>query len=246
MIDLSPPPVPRLPDNWVALRRRHLVNEITAPPAHRRLSRRVISGVVALTASVTGVLVGVFGLAAPAAFAGWSAAPTTPSPGQTQTAEAACAARLQSVGAAYGSPSPALIDTRGPFTLTVFASPANVALCVNGPSFTSVQPNEPSPDTTPPPNDLALGHASFTSRAGSPYGFVDGTVGSNVTGVALNLSDGTSVVTTVANGRFAAWWPGTTGIATVSVTSPGGTVTRPIDISVSSASNGPETSTGSR
>lgn len=235
MIDLSPPPVPRLSEDWIAQRRRHLLNEITALPARRRRSRRAISGVVTLIASTTGVLVGVFGLAAPAAFAGWSAAPTTPSPGQTQTAEGACAARLQSVGSANGSLSPALVDTRGPFTLVIFADSTSIASCVNGPSFTSIQPNEPLPGPTPPPDDLVLGHASFTARAGSPYGLIDGSVGTDVTAVALNLSDGSTVIATVTNGRFAAWWPGTTGIATVSVTSPGGTTTGPLDISVSSS-----------
>jgi hypothetical protein len=50
-----------------------------------------------------------------------------------------------------------------------------------------------------------------------------GRVGSGVTAVTLNLSDGTVVQTTVANGMYAAWWPGSTTVATVSYTNSAGT-----------------------
>ena len=39
------------------------------------------------------------------------------------------------------------------------------------------------------------------------FSLVQGYVGTDVTGVTVHTSAGTDVETSVANGRFAAWWP---------------------------------------
>jgi hypothetical protein len=50
-----------------------------------------------------------------------------------------------------------------------------------------------------------------------------------VTGVTIDLSDGTNVTATVANGYFAAWWPGDTEATSAQVATDQGvsTVTLP-------------------
>ena len=45
-----------------------------------------------------------------------------------------------------------------------------------------------------------------------------GEVGAGVTSVTLTLSNDTTVVTTVANGYYAAWWPGYSPIRSTSFT----------------------------
>jgi hypothetical protein len=54
----------------------------------------------------------------------------------------------------------------------------------------------------------------LTTASDGPYTFIDGRVANGVTGVTLVLSDGTDVVSTVADGWFVAWWPGDTADAT--------------------------------
>jgi len=52
-----------------------------------------------------------------------------------------------------------------------------------------------------------------------------GEVGAGVTSVSLTLSNGTVVVTTVANGYYAAWWPGYSPVSSTSFTTAQGTST---------------------
>ncbi len=54
-----------------------------------------------------------------------------------------------------------------------------------------------------------------------------GEVGAGVTSVTLTLSNDTVVVTTVANGYYAAWWPGYSPVRSTSFTTAQGTVTYP-------------------
>ena len=64
----------------------------------------------------------------------------------------------------------------------------------------------------------------LTTAADGPYTFIDGRVANGVTGVTLVLSDGSNVVSTVADGWFVAWWPGDTADASsVQVTKASGT-----------------------
>jgi len=48
---------------------------------------------------------------------------------------------------------------------------------------------------------------SAVNSNGWEFSVVEGSIGSRVSGVTLTLSDGSSVVATVDNGIFAAWWP---------------------------------------
>jgi hypothetical protein len=61
------------------------------------------------------------------------------------------------------------------------------------------------------PGPLELGSSSGMSTSGGPDGSwyaQSGSVGSEVGGVVVELTDGTRIVATTAGGRYAAWWPG--------------------------------------
>jgi hypothetical protein len=64
-------------------------------------------------------------------------------------------------------------------------------------------------------------------RRGEPdFSILTGQVGAEVTGVTLVLDDGSSIETTVANGWFAAWWPGSPGVRSAAITTASGTTTQ--------------------
>jgi hypothetical protein len=146
MNDLSPPLVPDLTDEWIAVRRDRFLREI-ATPSHPQVSRwLVVGGVGALFAVVSACTVAVLavfaGAGAPKAFAGWTATPTRPSSGETASALARCTGQLGGTsGGGSGLPTagwqPLLTDTRGPLTAMVLQSGGATATCINGPSFTS-------------------------------------------------------------------------------------------------------------
>jgi hypothetical protein len=75
-------------------------------------------------------------------------------------------------------------------------------------------------------NQVLQNHLTTTSDG--PYTFIDGRVANGVTGVTLALDDGQSIVATVADGWFVAWWPGNTADATsAQVTKASGTTSEP-------------------
>jgi hypothetical protein len=75
-------------------------------------------------------------------------------------------------------------------------------------------------------NQVLQNHLTTTSDG--PYTFIDGRVANGVTGVSLALDDGQSIVATVADGWFVAWWPGNTADATsAQVTKASGTTSEP-------------------
>jgi hypothetical protein len=75
-------------------------------------------------------------------------------------------------------------------------------------------------------NQILQNHLTTTSDG--PYTFIDGRVANGVTGVTLALDDGQSIVATVADGWFVAWWPGDTADATsAQVTKASGTTSEP-------------------
>ena len=55
---------------------------------------------------------------------------------------------------------------------------------------------------------------------------VDGPIGAGVTGVTITRSDGSSVQSTVKNGWYLAWWPGTEHAVTAQVATASGTSTQ--------------------
>jgi hypothetical protein len=129
----------------------------------RRLVVSAASGGGVTAAVVAAVLVFTAGKAPSVAFAGWRADPTAAASGQAQVAEAEC--RRNS---ALASLKPTLVDTRGPYTLLVYAESSG-SLCVTGPHLQS-------PTGEPPVARLGVFLAassaagrSAAQRRGLPY-----------------------------------------------------------------------------
>ena len=77
-------------------------------------------GIAAVAGTVTAVLSLAGG--ASTAFAGWSAQPTTASPAQLQAAQSYCSANIPDPN----TTTQQLVDRRGPYTIIVYAGPAEV------------------------------------------------------------------------------------------------------------------------
>jgi hypothetical protein len=129
--------------NLVDVDRNHLLTRIlasergsTSSPSWRRRDRRWLavraaSGAGAAVAAVVAVVLLSAGNAPTAALAGWSAEPTESASGQVQAAESECKRN-----SALASLTPTLLDTRGPYTLLVYAERGG-SVCITGPSLQS-------------------------------------------------------------------------------------------------------------
>ncbi|HEY2596371.1 MAG TPA: hypothetical protein VGK33_20965, partial [Chloroflexota bacterium] len=164
------------------------------------------------------------------AFAGWSATTTTPAGTQLQSAEAACEKDTPSVV----SLTPMITETRGPYSMLVWDAGERVIVCIGGAQGTlfcavvrPVRTTALDPDAIAPESfgfDIAAAQQGQSAA-------IDGRVGANVTSVTLLLDDGSSVQTTVDNGWFAAWWPGSpAAIRSAEITTAAGTTTEPLNV----------------
>jgi hypothetical protein len=146
-----------------------------------------------------------------------------------------------------------LTDTRGPFTLMILHSASASATCFNGPSFTTVAVNN-TQSSSGGSEHVVSGSSTGTGAQGStsvmglggngsgpigtatqshlltsggqPYTFVQGQVVTGVTDVTLARSDGSDVQATVADGSFAAWWPGSADATSAQVAGATGVTTQ--------------------
>ncbi len=238
-------PVPLPSEHWIAARRDHLLAELARTP-DRRAHRRVLGGMGALAAagaaSAAGLLIA-GGPVASTAFAGWRAAPMAPSPGELAAAEARCpgddAASSGKVGPPGVVPSgpPALSDVRGPYSMLLYlASDGGTSLCMSGGSFVRVLSTPPPSAPPPPAAGLEIDRLAMPPRDGSgAVTFVEGRVGSAVTGATLTLDDGTQVTVTGGGGHFIAWWPGAEGVSTSTETTASGTQSGPVAVAPDAA-----------
>jgi hypothetical protein len=243
--ELLIPGVPALSDEWIAQRTQHLLEEV-ATPSPRRKRGYVLTGVGGSALAITAALVGLLGPWATPAFAGWSAQPTTPVSGQLSLATSPGSTASATL------PPLSLSDVRGPYSLLVYGTTDPVlcvlgngfsSLHENGASIgmssAAASPNGnsvvhhwssqnvatiPSTSTyTPPaPGAVVVDINNTSDDNGTYFSVIEGSVGSQVSGATLLLSDGTSIVTTVENGLFAAWWPGPATVSSIQVTTTAG------------------------
>jgi hypothetical protein len=141
-----------------------------------------------------------------------------------------------------------LSDVRGPYTLIVYGT-TNPALCVAGAELTSLHEtggavsigssaqasaapqsagsngfttNQSTNAATPTPGGAVVNLTYTDTQDSRSFTVAEGSVGSQVSGATMQLSDGTSVVATVNNGLFAAWWPGQATLSSIQVTTTAG------------------------
>jgi hypothetical protein len=246
---LDTPPVPTLSEFRLSTRQEHLVQEIAGRRRNRRRGGLALGGGALVASGVTTALVVLAGPGTANAFAAWTAAPTTPAPGQVSSAEATCEAAAatpppdKTAGLATGATQVSLVDTRGPFTLVLFgATTSTTLLCVSGPSInSSAQANSQmrliggAQAASPKAGQIVVDRLlAESANDGQAYTIAEGSVGPGVTAATLELSDGSDIVTTTGNGVFLAWWPGSAIVTSASVTTAAGTTTQP---SISSTPN---------
>ncbi len=242
---LDTPVVPALSDFRLSTRQEHLVREIAARRRNHRRGGLALGGGALVASSVTTTLLVLAGPGTANAFAAWTAAPTTPAPGQVSSAEATCEAAAatpppdKAAGLATGATHVSLVDTRGPFTLVLFgANTSPTLMCVSGPSINSgAQANSQmrligAPPVLPEAGQVVVDRLLAESASdGQAYTIAEGLVGPGVTAATLVLGDGSDIVTTTGNGLFLAWWPGRAVVTSATVTTAAGTTSQPISSS---------------
>lgn len=221
------------------------------PRSPRRFAALALSGTAGL-AAIAGAVMAIMSLSTgtQAAFAGWSTSPTMPAGGQTAAAESACLAHVPSAadserarhdGTAHApvmeallkiAPDewhPVLADTRGSFTMIMLeaANGQAQASCLSSSSSAvlSVGPVGGHAGSVAAGQAQVVSTGSQGAPSGHPFTYTEGRVGANVTGVTIVLNDGTHVSATIANGHFAAWWPGSQQAISQEVTASGRTST---------------------
>jgi hypothetical protein len=236
---LDTPLVPSLSDFRLSTRQEHLVQEIAGRRRNRRRGSLALGGGALVARGVTTALLVLAGPGTANAFAAWTAAPTTPAPGQVSSAEATCEAGAatpppdKTAGLPTGATQVSLVDTRGPFTLVLFgANPSTTLMCVSGPSITQANSQMTAiggQPELPEAGQIAVDRLQAESaNDGQGYTIAEGSVGPGVTAATLVLSDGSDIVTTTGNGLFLAWWPGSAVVTSTTVTTASGTATQPI------------------
>jgi hypothetical protein len=238
------------------------LRQIDYRPRSRRVRPPMAFGALAGAAGTAAVAASIVGLgAASSAFAGWTSTPTTASGTQTAAADAACESRLAALpsGSSAAGMTPVLTDTRGPFTVVIFAGASGRESCISSPSFTAVIGSTPgaggsssassvgsrgpaaggasslnisgsSDDSaTVPAAQLALDTLATSVRDGSAFTVVEGRAGTDVTGATLVLADGRQVTASTAKGWFAAWWPGAQRASEADIATPTGVTTQHLD-----------------
>jgi len=177
-------------------------------------SRRTLTVLGASGLSGAAAVAILLGSSAAPAFAGWTANPSAPQPGQLAAAQARC--RPQ-------SGTPVLTDTRGPYTASIYADGST---CVDGNGINISSTTGGRRTTSIPAGTVLLNGAGESDSNGHALTMVDGPVGAGVSAVTITRSSGSSVQATVKNGWYLAWWPGTERAVTANVTSDTGTHTQ--------------------
>ena len=234
MIDLQPAPVPELSDEWITSHQTALIAALS-PGRSRPLKWTALAGATGVAATVSSLVL--IGGGEQSAFAGWSAAPTPPASGQLTAADTVCQAHLAQLptssnkGADAASLVPELSDVRGPYTVIVFGNGVESgALCISTADGNTALRWLLRSGTPVGTGAIAVDQVSILARDGQPYTLVEGRSGDGVTGVTLNLGNGSAVTATSGNGVFVAWWPGSQHITSANVSTATGASTQTLDL----------------
>lgn len=193
------------------------LSAIDYKPRRRRLGKLpAIGGLAGVgIAGAVAVIVSLSAGTAPA-FAGWQSTPTKPAAGQLAQAAQACG---------QGLGSPVLTDSRGPYTAAIYANSTTDDLCLTGNGVSMQSRSSSSTPMSVAAGQIQFGGGGTRDSAGNDLTLADGRIGTGVTTVTLELSDSSSVQTTVDNGWYMAWWPGKATATNAEITTASGTST---------------------
>lgn len=199
---------------------RVITSDSTVVPAHdgkvdhHRQHRRWRLATVIAAVTVIALAVGL-GLPGDPAYADWSPNPTPLTTAQAAAAMATCSTDLDRSDPPSGQPRLLLAERRGGWIYVLFApSDRTEASCLLPPNpakqdgrrwgkFDNETPIEPDPL---PEEVQETGYAVGTTKEGL-FIWTEGVVGRDVKAVNITTPIGVKVVASVANGRYAAWWP---------------------------------------
>jgi hypothetical protein len=123
-----------------------------------------------------------------------------------------------------------LVDSRGPYTIIVYAGAAGTTqtynFCTVGPSFRNASGWTSYLPVTPPAGKLFLWSDHTATVDGQPYGIMIASAADDVTAANITLDNGAEVTATVQNGFAVAWWPGAQHVASAQLATPSGTQTQ--------------------
>jgi len=203
----------------------------------RRVWAATGTGTTALTG---GVVAAVLLLTSGASVAqGWTAVPNAPSASAVARATAACNWLNRGNRPPTLTGTPVLTDARGSYTAALYVSGNVVQTCIsNGQHHgtgLSTNSRQLGFETVPGPDQLGDPSGDGGRAPGFPGSGqemdVQGLAGSNVSAVAFEFADGNTVVATVQNGWYFAWWPGRAWPTSVKVTTTSKTATSPMSVS---------------
>jgi hypothetical protein len=196
-----------------------------APPAPtRRLKRAVLIGLCVVAVGVAAIAVDLVGSGSPSAFAAWTTTTTTPPPSQPGAAQSACQSFYKRTAKILGQisrslPPLALIDSRGPYEMLVYAGTSGEGICLWRSSGV-IGAGGGTGESLPATSDHSIGVPGVGfMRVGrhSVLTYAYGHAGPSVTAVTLNLANGVRVQATVHHGFYGAWWPSQTDVTTATV-----------------------------
>ncbi|HEX6390964.1 MAG TPA: hypothetical protein VFZ89_16005 [Solirubrobacteraceae bacterium] len=179
-------------------------------PRRRRAPRLTLAGAAATVAvAIVAIAVRDGGDASGVAYASWTPAPSAVAAHDLDAVVDACRDQLDT-----GAIPVALAERRGNFVAVLFHknNPDIAASCVawNTPGSSKVEHvrtgigGSSGPAWTPAPGRITQGMVADFAGAAA---FTEGAVGRGVVGVTIHAGAET-VTATIANGRYAAWWPG--------------------------------------
>jgi hypothetical protein len=70
--------------------------------------------------------------------------------------------------------------------------------------------------------NVTVAHLGLAAEGGATYTVADGQISSDVSGLTLQLSDGSTVQATTGGGWFVSWWPGSATVSSGTATTPTG------------------------
>jgi hypothetical protein len=169
-------------------------------------------------------LAGAAGAAIPAlllggsAYGSWTPTPEPLTPADASAAAATCGAALGVPGRQTGAE---IAERRGEWTYVLIVGSAGEGACLmpndlvgqgvpadRGAFFGSYDPASDVVDVPTPARDRIVETTSMEGSTDEGYfSWIQGFVGSDVTGVTVHPASGPDVEASVDGGRFAAWWP---------------------------------------
>ncbi len=201
-------------------------------PAVGGISAALAAGVVAAVVLLSS--------SAPAAYAGWTPVPTTPSPAALASATAACNWERRGLSGPVMHGRPVLSDARGRYTAALYVFGDRVFECISDGirDHTGSGMNNMTLRfyAAPRPDQLGLPAGGGGSAPGfSPADqetHLEGRAGSDIATVTFTFADRTTVHATVQNGWYFAWWPRNDYPTSVHIrTTAGATITSPMPAS---------------